>query len=220
MPFIFSRFEGIDIYGLNFEKFISIFPNPVYIAALVDFPFPLVTLKSFSSGYISNNPLSESIMSPSLRFFLFIHSSKGFGFMSLVSYRHLPSEPRSQPVAILIVLASFLASSILLATERLSRRVETSSALSASVAPFSPTNIFLVRSFSVSMTLCISSESVTTSSPPLRIRSTRLSLSSRSSAVNSVFSLRLSLTLRSMPSFDDSKIYLNRYYCQTAHLLS
>ena len=55
------------------------------------------------------------------------------------------------------------------------------------------------------MTLCISSESVTTSSPPLRIRSTRLSLSSRSSAVNSVFSLRFSLTLRSMPSFDDSK---------------
>ena len=50
------------------------------------------------------------------------------------------------------------------------------------------------------MTLCISSESVTTSSPPLRIRFTRLSLSSRSSAVNSVFSLRLSLTLRSMPS--------------------
>ena len=40
--------------------------------------------------------------------------------------------------------------------------------------------------FSLSMTLCISSESVTTSSPPLRIRSTRLSLSSRSSSVNSV----------------------------------
>ena len=61
-----------------------------------------------------------------------------FILASGISYLHLPSAPRSQPVAILIALASFFSSSILRATERLSIRAVRSSALSAAAAPRSP----------------------------------------------------------------------------------
>ena len=121
-----------------------------------------------------NSSISRKVTSSKL-------PDKTLPYNSFVSSLNFLSHSRRIALASSLVrcVAAAIASSIVLPTRSLS-----------SATALLRFRLSLVRSFSLSMTLCISSESVTTSSPPLRIRSTRLSLSSRSSAVSALLSLR------------------------------